>query len=165
MRPHSAAEIVACPSARDALAGAGLIVTATNSAVPVLQRDWIAAGAHINAVGACFPAVRELDSRTVADAVLFADSAASVHRESGDYLLALADGAIGADHVRAELGAVLAGLAPGRSAAQEITVFESLGLAIEDLAAATLTYREAIGARADHRRLLSRHPANAGPAS
>jgi ornithine cyclodeaminase len=123
----------------------------TNSAEPVLHRDWLAPGAHINAVGACLPHMRELDSATVAAAALFADSRESVLAESGDYVLAAAEGAIGPGHIRAEIGDLIAangqgqkpaGL-PGRTDPDEITVFESLGLAVEDLAAADLAYRTA----------------------
>jgi ornithine cyclodeaminase len=133
--------VAACASAEEAVAGADIIVTATTSPVPVLRREWVRPGAHINAVGACFPAARELDSGTVAAAALFADSRESVAAESGDYLLALEDGAIGPGHLRAELGEVLTGTAPGRTSPDEITVFESLGLAVEDVAAAALAYR------------------------
>jgi len=118
-------------------------VTATSSAVPVLSRDWLAPGTHVNAVGACVPAARELDTATVAAAGLFADSRESLLAESGDYLLAAAEGAVGPGHIRAEIGDLMAGLAPGlgRRNADEITIFESLGLAVEDLAAATAAYR------------------------
>jgi len=137
--------VTASDSARAAVDGAGIIVTATNSAVPVLERDWLAPGSHINAVGAALPAARELDTQTVAGAALFADSRESVLAESGDYLLAAADGAVGPDHIRAEIGDLLADLAPGqgRADAAEITIFESLGLAIEDLAAAMAVYQAA----------------------
>lgn len=137
----------ACASAREAVAGADLIVTATSSAEPVLERDWIAAGAHLNAVGACLPHQRELDTATVAAGAVFADRRDSLLAEAGDYRLAAAEGAIGADHLRAELGAVLSGAAQGRAGAAEITIFESLGLAIEDLAAAAHAYRSAIPAQ------------------
>jgi ornithine cyclodeaminase/alanine dehydrogenase-like protein (mu-crystallin family) len=135
--------VVACATVQEAVSGAGIIVTATISAEPVLRRDWLAPGVHVNAVGACFPAARELDSATVAAAALFADSRESIRNESGDYRLALADGVIGPDHVRAELGEILIGERPGRADPGEITVFESMGLAVEDLAAAALTYRKA----------------------
>jgi ornithine cyclodeaminase/alanine dehydrogenase-like protein (mu-crystallin family) len=140
-----ALRVIACDGARDAVAGAGIIVTATSSPVPVLDRDWLAPGTHINAVGACLPSVRELDTATMADAALFADSRESVLAESGDYLLAAADGAVGPEHIRAEIGDLLAGLAPGqgRQDDAEITIFESLGLAIEDLAAAAVAFRAA----------------------
>jgi ornithine cyclodeaminase len=137
--------VTACDSAKEAVDGAGIVVTATTSPVPVLERGWLAPGTHINAVGACLPHARELDTETVASAALFADSRESVLAESGDYLLAAADGAIGPDHVRAEIGDLLASLAPGRGRRQhtEITIFESLGLAIEDLAAAAAAYEAA----------------------
>jgi ornithine cyclodeaminase/alanine dehydrogenase-like protein (mu-crystallin family) len=129
--------VQACDTAREAVAGAGIVVTATSSAVPVLERDWLEAGAHINAVGACLPTVRELDAATMAGSALFADSRESLLTESGDYILAAAEGAVGPGQIRAELGEILAGAATGRATATEITVFESLGLAIEDLVAAT----------------------------
>jgi ornithine cyclodeaminase len=136
-------EVTASPSVREAVHGADIIVTATSSAEPVLRREWLAPGTHINAVGACLPTARELDSATVADAALFADSRSSLAAESGDYLLAQADGLVGADHLRAELGEVLTGAAPGRTSDTEITLFESLGLAVEDLAAAMTAYQQA----------------------
>jgi ornithine cyclodeaminase/alanine dehydrogenase-like protein (mu-crystallin family) len=137
--------VIASDSVRAAVDGAGIVVTATNSPVPVLERDWLAPGSHINAVGAALPQARELDTQTVAGAALFADSRESVLAESGDYLLAAADGAVGPGHIRAEIGDLLADLAPGqgRADAAEITIFESLGLAIEDLAAATAAYQAA----------------------
>jgi ornithine cyclodeaminase/alanine dehydrogenase-like protein (mu-crystallin family) len=136
LAPQVSAELVASASARDAVAGAEIIVTATTSAQPVLRREWIQAGAHINAIGAYLPTTRELDGATVADAALFTDSRESLLAEAGDYLLARAEGLVGPDHLRAELGQVLAGTAPGRTGDDEITVFKALGLAVEDLAAA-----------------------------
>jgi ornithine cyclodeaminase/alanine dehydrogenase-like protein (mu-crystallin family) len=143
MRERTAVPVTACASAADAVAGAGIVVTATSSAEPVLQKAWLEPGVHINAVGACVPQARELDAETMAAAAVFADSRESVANEAGDYVLAQAEGAIGPDHVRAELGEVLTGAAPGRAADAEITVFESLGLAIEDLVAARVAYRNA----------------------
>ncbi len=143
MAGHTDAEVTACGSAAEAVAGAGIVVTATSSAEPVLRREWLAPGTHINAVGACLPHARELDTATVAAAALFADSRESVRSESGDYLLALAEGAIEPDHIRAEIGEILIGSAPGRSDAGQITVFESLGVAVEDLATASLAVSKA----------------------
>jgi ornithine cyclodeaminase/alanine dehydrogenase-like protein (mu-crystallin family) len=143
MQEQAGVPVIACESVQAAVTGAGIIVTATSSDQPVLYRGWISAGTHVNAVGACRPAARELDSETVAAAALFADSRESVASESGDFLLALADGAISAEHVQAEIGEILAGTAAGRADADQITVFESLGLAVEDLAAAVLVYRKA----------------------
>jgi ornithine cyclodeaminase/alanine dehydrogenase-like protein (mu-crystallin family) len=145
------APVKACASAREAAAGAGIIVTATSSAQPVLERDWIAPGTHINAVGACLPHQRELDTATVAAAVLFADRRDSLLAESGDYVLAAAEGAVTPDRIRAELGELLLGTATGRESADEITVFESLGLAVEDLAAARRVYELAAEAGAGTR--------------
>lgn len=121
----------------DAVRGADVVVTATSSREPVLEREWVGAGAHINAVGASTPAYRELDTDTVAASAMFCDSRESVRNEAGEFQLAVREGKIaGEDHIRAELGEVLAGLLPGRHDDQELTVFRSLGLAVEDLAAA-----------------------------
>jgi ornithine cyclodeaminase len=130
-------------SAREAVEGADVVVTVTASAQPVLERGWLAEGVHINAVGASIPSARELDTATVAAAALFVDRRESTLAESGDYLLALAEGAVGPELIRAELGELLIGAAEGRRDASELTVFKSLGLAVEDLAAA-----EAVLARA-----------------
>jgi ornithine cyclodeaminase len=137
--------VTACDSVRAAVQDAGIVVTATSSATPVLELEWLAPGAHINAVGACLPHTRELDTATVAGAALYADSRESILAESGDYLLAAADGAVGPDHIRAEIGELLAGTASdqGREDTTGITIFESLGLAIEDLAAAMAAYQAA----------------------
>jgi ornithine cyclodeaminase len=126
---------------RDAVAGAGIVVTATSSPRPVLRREWLAAGTHVNAVGACLPRDREIDTATMAEATLFADSRESVRNESGDYLLAEREGAV--NPVRAEIGELLIGQAMGRRGEDEITLFESLGLAAEDLAAASYLYDKA----------------------
>jgi ornithine cyclodeaminase/alanine dehydrogenase-like protein (mu-crystallin family) len=131
---HEAAR--ATESVEEAVVGADVVVTVTSSAEPVVEREWVADGAHINAVGACFPHTRELDSATVADSTLVVDSRESAVNESGDYLLALAEGAIGDEHIVAELGDVLVGKHPGRTSTEEITVFDSLGIAVEDLFAA-----------------------------
>ncbi|MGD0386534.1 MAG: ornithine cyclodeaminase family protein [Solirubrobacteraceae bacterium] len=133
----------ACASAREALEGADVVVTATNSRTPVLERDWLADGAHVNAVGASIPSARELDVATVAAAELFVDSRESAANEAGEYRLARSDGAIGEDHIRAELGEVAIGAHPGRSGEGALTVFRSLGLAVEDLAAAELAVANA----------------------
>jgi len=136
-------KLIGCASVQQAVEGANIIVTATNSTEPVLRREWLTPGVHINAVGACLPHMRELDTATVADAALFGDSRDSVLTEAGDYVLAAAEGVIGPDHIQAELGELLAGGSghPGGAADREITIFESLGLAVEDLAAAALAYR------------------------
>ncbi len=131
------AELSVAPSAKDALRDADVVVTATNSHEPVLRHGWLKPGAHLNAVGASTPRAREVDTATVAASALFCDSRESLRHEAGEFQLAVAEGLIaGEEHVRAELGEVLAGTAPGRRDAAELTLFRSLGLAIEDLAAA-----------------------------
>jgi ornithine cyclodeaminase len=90
----------------------------------------------VNAVGSSIPTARELDSATMAAAALFVDRRESTLNEAGDFLFPQREGAIGPGHIRAELGEVLLGAAPGRRSPDEITVFKSLGLAVEDLAAA-----------------------------
>lgn len=135
--------ISAVESAEAAVTGADVIVTATTSREPVLQRDWIASGAHINAIGTFSRRAREIDTATMAAASVFTDRRESALNEAGDYLIAAAEGAIGPDHIRAELGEVLVGTAPGRSSPDEITLFKSLGLAVEDLAAAAFLYQKA----------------------
>ncbi len=127
----------------EAVTGAEIIVTVTNTSDPVIRRDWVAAGTHINAVGACTPSAREIDSRTVAASRLFVDRRESILQESGDYLLALKDGAIGPDHIKGEIGEILVAAKPGRATDEEITLFKSLGLAVEDLAAAEYVYMKA----------------------
>jgi ornithine cyclodeaminase/alanine dehydrogenase-like protein (mu-crystallin family) len=127
----------------EAVRHADVIVTATSSEEPVIRREWLKQGVHINAVGACFPNTRELDSATVAASMFIADRRESAENESGDYRLALEEGAIATGHIAAELGDVLTGAHPGRTSADEITVFESLGIAVEDLFAAEYVVRRA----------------------
>jgi ornithine cyclodeaminase len=133
----AAANVSAAASAQDAVAGADVVVTATNSKEPVISHSWLKPGAHVNAVGASTPNAREIDSDTVAGSVLFADSRESIRNEAGEFRLAVEQGLIsGEDHVRAELGEVLNESHPGRQSDDELTLFRSLGLAVEDLAAA-----------------------------
>lgn len=131
-------------NAEETVRGADIVVTATNSREPVLRREWLKPGVHINAVGSSIAAARELDGATVAAASLFVDRRESTVNESGDYLFAVVDGAItGPDHIKAELGEILTGAATGRQSNDEITLFKSLGLAIEDLASAAFLYEKA----------------------
>jgi ornithine cyclodeaminase len=120
-------------SAEEAVREADVVVLATSSSDPVIRRDWLATGAHVNAIGASVLSASELDVETVAACALFCDSRESLRHEAGEFRLAVEQGAIaGEDHVRAELGEVLAGIAPGRLAPDELTGFRSLGLAVED---------------------------------
>jgi ornithine cyclodeaminase len=130
-------------SVEEAVRGADIIVTATSSREPVIKREWIDDGVHINAVGSSIAVARELDGETMAASSLFVDRRESTVNESGDYLSALREGAIGDDHIRAELGEILLGRAAGRTSPSEITLFKSLGLAVEDLASAQFLYEKA----------------------
>ena len=128
--------IEAAPSAREAVADADVVCTVTASREPVLEGAWLRAGTHVNAVGASLRTARELDSAAVARARVFVDRRESAANEAGDLLMARAEGAIGDDHVQGELGEVLLGRVDGRRTPDEITVFKSLGLAVEDVASA-----------------------------
>ncbi len=147
-------------NAHDAVKGADLICTTTAAAEPVLEGAWLAEGAHLNAVGACFPAARELDSAAVRRARLYVDCRESALAEAGDFLIPRAAGEIGDDHIVGELGELFDGRVPGRTTAAEITLFKSLGIAVEDVAAAHHLHRKAeagnvglsieLGGRTDH---------------
>jgi ornithine cyclodeaminase len=121
---------------RAAVEGASLICTVSGAREPVVRGEWLAPGCHINAVGSALPTARELDSEAVARARLFVDRRESALYESGDVLLAMQDGAIGEDHIAGELGELVTGAVEGRTATDQITLFKSLGLAVEDVAAA-----------------------------
>jgi ornithine cyclodeaminase/alanine dehydrogenase-like protein (mu-crystallin family) len=127
-----------CGSVEEALEGADVVCTCTASREPIVRREWLAPGAHVNAVGSSIASARELDADVVADASLFVDRRESTLNESGDYLRAVEERGIGPDHILAELGELLAGAHPGRTDETELTLFKSLGIAVEDLAAAVL---------------------------
>ncbi|MBV8200211.1 MAG: ornithine cyclodeaminase family protein [Acidobacteria bacterium] len=160
--------VEASPSAAAAVAGADLVCTVTAAREPVLAGEWLAPGTHVNAVGASAAASRELDSAAVARARLFVDRRESTINESGDFLFPLREGAIAEDHIQGEIGELLLGRLAGRRAASEITLFKSLGLAVEDLAAAHHVYRQALargrGLRLDAAPAPAAPPASAGPA-
>ncbi len=131
-----AKEIGATPtSAEQAVRGADVVVTATSSKIPVVKGAWLKPGCHVNAIGACRPDWRELDDAALKGSVVFVDSREGAMKESGDVILSGAE-------IYAELGEVLAGKVP--SQANETTIFKSLGMAAEDIAAAMLVYRKSI---------------------
>ncbi|HVS98522.1 MAG TPA: ornithine cyclodeaminase family protein [Puia sp.] len=127
-------------SAQQAAANAHILCTVTASPTPVLEGAWIPAGAHINAVGSCTPSTRELDTAAVVRSRLFTDRYESLFREAGEFLIPRSEGLLTESDVRGEIGEVLTGLKPGRLDANEITVFKSLGIAMEDLFAARHIY-------------------------
>jgi len=122
--------VKAAATAADAVRGADVVVVAANATTPVLQGRWLAPGTHINAIGATRPDWRELDDELVTTARIFVDSREAALRESGDVIAAKKE--------VTEIGAVVAGSDPGRRSAQEITLFKSVGVAVEDVAAAAL---------------------------
>ncbi len=143
MQPRTRAPITPARSAQEAVAGADLVVLATASRDAVVRGEWIAEGAHICAVGADRPDQREMDTALVARARLFVDSRAAALVEAGDIVLPISEGAFDTTHIVAEIGAVAAGAASGRLSPDDVTIFKSLGLAVEDVAAAHLAYLKA----------------------
>jgi ornithine cyclodeaminase len=128
--------VTLCATAGEAAQGADILCTVTAAATPVLRGADLSPGVHVNAVGACAPSCRELDTQAVLRGRLFCDSRESLLAESGDFLIPLQEGALDAGHVQGEIGQVLAGILPGRRHSRDITLFKSLGLAAEDIAAA-----------------------------
>jgi len=142
--PHGAARVAAelgvraAATAEEAVRGADLVVVATTSRTPVLLGEWLSPGAHVNAVGATRPDWRELDDEALRRARIFVDSREAASKESGDVIAALAAGA-----EVAEVGEVFGGVRSGRRSADEITLFKSVGVAVEDVAAAAIVLEEA----------------------
>ena len=134
---------IVAPSVDSALFGAEVVCTTTAAREPIVEKRWLARGAHVNAVGSSIPTTRELDTETIVDASLFVDRRESTLNEAGDYLIPAGEGVIGPEHIKAELGEVLIGGHPGREHEDELTVFKSLGIAVEDLASAELVVRRA----------------------
>lgn len=120
-------------NAEAAVRGADVVVAATASPTPVIQNEWVVDGAHVIAVGSCLPTQRELDPALVQRARLVVDSRAAALKEAGDVVMGIAEGRWTADHIAAELGEL-----PARGDNREITIFKSLGLAVEDIFAAHL---------------------------
>jgi ornithine cyclodeaminase len=138
-------------SAREAVEGADLICTVTSSREPVLKGEWLAPGVHVNAVGASLASARELDTPAIARARLFVDRRESALNEAGDFLIPRREGAVDDAHIQGELGELLLGRCRGRQSEADVTVFKSLGLAVEDVAAARLIYDNALKAGAGTR--------------
>ncbi|HEU5310604.1 MAG TPA: ornithine cyclodeaminase family protein, partial [Candidatus Eisenbacteria bacterium] len=136
--------IEASGSAEEAVRGADLVCTTTSSKEPVLRGEWLAPGAHVNAVGSCFPSAQEIDTETVRRSRFYTDCRESCLKEAGDFLIPLRAGAIPESHLLGEVGEVLLGKVPGRTSPADVTVYESLGIAIEDLASAHAIHRIAL---------------------
>jgi ornithine cyclodeaminase len=143
MQPQSPAPIQASPSVRDAVRNADIVVLATASREPVVESTWIADGTHICAVGACRPDQREMDTALVRRGRVFVDSRVGALAEAGDLVLPMKEGAIDAGHIAGELGELAAGRITGRQSPSQVTIFKSLGMAVEDVVAAHLAFERA----------------------
>jgi ornithine cyclodeaminase/alanine dehydrogenase-like protein (mu-crystallin family) len=136
-------DISAVGHAGEAVVGADVIVLATSSPEPVIESGWVKPGAHVICVGACRPNQREIDPALTARAKFFVDSRKAALVESGDLVMGIQEGRFGPEHIAGELGELVAGTVPGRTSDTEITIFKSLGMAVEDVTAAELAYRRA----------------------
>jgi alanine dehydrogenase len=143
VQSHAGMPVHATASAEEAVHGADLVVLATAAADPVVRVSWIAPGTHIVSVGAPRPDHREIDPALTSRARLFVDSRPGALAESGDIVMGIAEGRFGSDHIVGELGEVVLGRVAGRRSPDEITIFKSLGMAVEDVVAADLVYRRA----------------------
>lgn len=135
--------IEAVESNEGAVRDADLVVLATSAQEPVIKRDWVADGTHINAIGTHSPQSREIDTATMAAARVFTDRRESLLNEAGDYVLAAQEGAVTPESVVAEIGELVIGTKQGRTSPSDITLFKSLGLAIEDVVSAEYLFRKA----------------------
>jgi ornithine cyclodeaminase len=123
--------------------GADIVVLATSAVTPVIRNEWVAPGTHVIAVGACRPNQREMEGALLGRAKVVVDSRAAALVESGDILLAIGEGHITAENIHGELGEIAGGRKTARESSAEITIFKSLGLAIEDVVSGGLAYRRA----------------------
>jgi ornithine cyclodeaminase len=137
-------EVTPTNNALNAVKGADIVCTTTSAREPVLLGEWLGPGVHINAVGSSVPLARELDTEAVVKSRLFVDRRESAVNEAGDYLIPKREGMIGDKHIQGEIGEILSGQIAGRQSEQEITLFKSLGLAVEDIASAHLVYQKAL---------------------
>lgn len=133
----------ACSTVEETVSDADIICTATSAADPILKYEWIAPGAHINAIGSSVPMTAEIDNETVARTSFFVDHKETVKVQGGEFLRALEAGVIDDNHIRAEIGEILLGRHPGRSSENEITLYKSVGIVAYDLAAAQAVYQAA----------------------
>lgn len=144
MAGHTPAHLSATATAEEAVQGADIIVLVTSSPTPVLSNAWVADGAHVISVGACRPDQREMDPALVARARLYVDSRAAALVESGDVVQGIREGRFTDAHIVGEVGQVVLGRAPGRDGAGAVTIFKSLGMAVEDVVAADLVLSRAV---------------------
>ena len=144
MEKETGVPIEVANSAEDIVRQSDLLVTVTTAQEPIVKAAWLKSGVHINAVGSHRPDLREIDGPTLARAKVVVDSRDAVMAECGDILLALKEHSITEVNIHGEIGEVLAGAKAGRSSASEITLYKSVGIAIQDVATAQLAYRKAL---------------------
>ena len=142
MGPKLGVEIVQARSGAEAVSGADVVVTATTSKDPVVRREWLGERVHLSAIGSFYPDYRELDTDIIKEAKVVVDSREAVMEEAGDILIPIGEGAITEDHIHAELGEVVLGRKEGRTEEDGLTVFKSVGLAIQDSSVASLVLRK-----------------------
>ncbi len=146
MNDELTATVAAVASSAAAVEDADVVITATNASQPVFDSEHLADGAHVTAIGQYDPEKRELDADTIERAVYVPDLRARALQDAGSFLHAIEEGRIDEDHIHAELGEVVAGVKPGRTSPDDVTVFDSGGTAIETVAAAQLVYDKAVDA-------------------
>ncbi|MDP6458723.1 MAG: ornithine cyclodeaminase family protein [Candidatus Bathyarchaeota archaeon] len=135
-------DIIKAGSSKEAVKGADIVLTATTSKEPVIQRAWLEDRVHVGAFGSFYPDSRELDTATIVEGKVVVDSMEAMMDEAGDLLIPISEGAITADHIHAELGAVVNGEKEGRTKSDSLTVFKSVGMAIQDSSVASLVLRK-----------------------
>lgn len=144
LEPEVEVRIEPVGSALEAVRESDLLVTATTAKEPILSADWLKPGLHINAVGSHRPDMREIDAATMKRAKVVVDSREAIMAECGDILLAIKEGAITQDHIYGEIGEILAGKKAGRTSPGEISLYKSVGIAIQDVAAAQMVFKKAL---------------------
>lgn len=151
MAQRLAIDVIPTRDVRQAVERADVICTATSSATPLFDGAWLQPGTHINAVGAYTRSVRELDATAIRRSRVFVDHHVAAHTEAGDILLAIDEGAISYDYIAGEVGDLILGKIAGRTDESAITVFKSVGLAMQDAMTAALVYTLAATAGIGHR--------------
>jgi alanine dehydrogenase len=135
-------DITVAKDPEEAVRNMDIICTVTGSVLPVVKGEWISKGTHINAVGSCMPRARELDTVAILKSKLFTDCYESLFNEAGDFIIPKKEGVIDDSHVKGEIGEILLGQKDGRTGNDDITVFKSLGLAVEDIFAVDHIYKK-----------------------
>jgi len=144
LQPRVKAAIEVCQSAETTVRDSDLLVTVTTAKEPIIRPEWLKAGVHINAVGSHRPDLREIDGATLSNAKVVVDSREAIMAECGDIILALKEQSVAQNVIHGEIGEVLAGTKSGRTGTDEITLYKSVGIAIQDVAAAQLVYHKAL---------------------